>query len=187
MFGGVQQLEILLHRRCFGRALEQLVIGHPESSRRVHVMHVFVVEEGSWFSHKGINHMTKVDRFFAAPEQPRHPFDTLILVPQFEVVLMNTHLKGQSDVLAVDGIDISFHSNDAVGFHGHRQGRVVDSSLSRQWIQGRNFFTEPLLSGCIAIFYQLTNERQIVVRTIEVTASAEPQLLVKCVLPMTMG
>ena len=41
VLGGVQQLEILLDRRSFRRGLEQLIIGHAESRRGVHVVHIF--------------------------------------------------------------------------------------------------------------------------------------------------
>jgi len=47
VLGGVQQLEILLDRGSFGRVLEQLVIGHAEPRRGIHVIHIFVIDEGA--------------------------------------------------------------------------------------------------------------------------------------------
>lgn len=45
VLGGVQQLEILLHRGSFRHVLEQPVIGHAESGRGVHVIHILVVDK----------------------------------------------------------------------------------------------------------------------------------------------
>jgi len=45
MLGRVQQLEILLDGGLFRRVLEQLIIGHAESRRGVHVIDVLVVDK----------------------------------------------------------------------------------------------------------------------------------------------
>jgi len=117
VLGGVQQFEVLLDRRSFRRVLEQLVIGHAKSRRRVHVVHIFVVDERSRLADQRVDHVAKVDGFLSASELSWHPFETFVLIPQLKVVLMNAYFDLQTDVLAADGVGISLHTNDAVGLH----------------------------------------------------------------------
>jgi hypothetical protein len=45
VLGGIQQLEILFDRRRLRRVLEQLIIGHAESRRGIHVIRILIVDE----------------------------------------------------------------------------------------------------------------------------------------------
>jgi hypothetical protein len=93
MLGGVQQLEILLDRGSFRRVLEKLVVGHAESHAGVHVVHVLVVDERTRLADQRVDHMAKVDRFLAKPELSRHPLDTFVAIPQFQMILVNTYFE----------------------------------------------------------------------------------------------
>jgi hypothetical protein len=131
VLGGVQEFQVLLDGRCFGRVAQELVVSHAKSRGGVHVVHVLIVDKRAWLPHQRVDHMTKVDRFFAAAELPRHTLDALILIPQFKMVLVNTHLHLQADVLAVYRIDILLHANDTVGLDRHRHGSASTASLGR--------------------------------------------------------
>jgi len=130
--------------------------------------------------------VAKVDRFLALAELTGHTLDTLILIPELEMVLVDTHFQLQADVLAADRIDIPLDANDTVRPDRHRHGSASASSSARQWVQGGGFFTERPFSGCIAPRGQLTHERQEVVDAVEVATFAEPQCLVKGVLEVTV-
>ena len=186
MFGGMQEFEVLLDGGCFGRATQQLVVCHAESRRGVHVIHVLIVEERARLAHQRVDHVTKVDRFLAAAELPRHTLEAFIPVPEFKMVLVNTHFQVQADVLTAYRIGISLDANDTVGLHRHRHRSASASSLGRQWTEGGNFFAEPLLSGHVAPRCQLTYEPHVVVNAVEVATSTQSQRLVKCILEVTM-
>ena len=68
VLGGVQQLEILLDRGSFCRVLEQPVIGHAKSRRRVHVVPIFVVDKRTRLTDQGVDYVAKLDVFLAAAE-----------------------------------------------------------------------------------------------------------------------
>jgi len=121
VLGGVQQLEILLDRGSFRRVLEQPVIGHAESSRRVHVVHIFVVDKRTRLADQGVDYVAKVDVFLAAAELSRHPFEAFVLVPKLQMVLVNTYFKSQADILAADRVGVSLHTDDAIGLHRHKE------------------------------------------------------------------
>ena len=186
VLGGMQDLQVLFDGRCFGRAIQQLVVGHAESCGGVHVVHVLIVDERPRLADQRVDHVAKVDRFLAPAELTRHTLKALILIPELKMVLVDTHFKLQADVLAADRIDIPLDANDTVRPDRHRQGSASASSAARQWIQAGGFFTERLFSGCITPRSQLTHERQEVVDALEVATFAEPQCLVKCVLEVAV-
>ena len=74
VLGGVQDFQILLDRRPFLVATRQLVIRHAEARRGIEVIYVFVIHERAGFSNQGIDHVPKVDEFFALSKQPRQAF-----------------------------------------------------------------------------------------------------------------
>lgn len=150
VLGGVQQPEILLHRGSFRRVLEQLVIGHAESRRGVHVVHVFVVDKRTRLADQRVNHVAKVDVFFAITKLSRHPFEAFVPVPKFKMVLVNAYFESQADILAADRIGISLHANDTVGLHWHKDRSAGTATLRRQRAERRDFFTKPLFSRDVA-------------------------------------
>jgi len=186
VLGGMQNLQILFDGRCFGRAIQQLIVRHAESCGGVHVVHVLIVDKRPRLPDQRVDHVAKVDRFLALAELSGHTLKALILIPELEMVLVDTHFQLQADVLAADRIDIALDANDTVRPDRHRHGSTSASSAARQWIQGGGFFTERLFSGCITPRSQLTHERQEVVDAVEVATFAEPQCLVKCVLEVTV-
>ena len=119
MFGGMQEFEVLLDGGCFGRVAQQLVVCHAESRGGVHVIDVLVVEERARLPHKRVDHVAKVDRFPPTAELPWHTLQASIAVPEFKMVLVNTHFQLQADVLAAYRIRISLYPNDTVGLHRH--------------------------------------------------------------------
>ncbi len=88
-----------------------------ESRRGIHVIHVLVIDERAGLANQRVDHVAKVDGFLAVAELPRHAFDALVLVPKFQMVLVNAHLQSQADVLAAYRVDVSLHANDAIGLH----------------------------------------------------------------------
>ena len=186
VLGGVQELQVLLDGRSFRRAALQLVVSHAKPCRRVHVVHIFVVGKRPWLADQRVDHVTKVDRFFAAAELPRHALDALILIPQFKMVLVNANLQLQADILAAYRIDVLLHANDTVGLDRHRHRSASGASLGREWIQRRGFFTKQLVSGAIAPRGQLTCKCREVVDVVEVATSTQSQRLVKCIFEVTM-
>ena len=150
MLRGMQELEILLDRRSFRRGLGQLVIGHPESRRRVHVVHIFVVDERSRLADQRVDHVAKVDGFLLTAELSRHPLKAFVSIPEFKVVLMNAYFDLQADVLALDRIGVSLHADDAVRLHGHNDRSAGTATLCWQRAEGRDFFTKPFCSLIVA-------------------------------------
>ena len=150
MLGRVQQLEILLHCGSFRRVLEQLIVGHAESRRRIHVIHILVVDERAWLADQRVDHVAKVDVFLVMAELPRHALDAFVAVPQFQMVLVNAYFELQADILAADGIGISLHADDAVGLHRHQDRSAGATPLRRQRAQRRDFFTKAFFSLVVA-------------------------------------
>jgi hypothetical protein len=64
------------------------------------VVHVLVVDERTGLAYQRVDHVAKVDVFLAVAEPSRHPFDTFVVVPKFQVVLVDVDLQLQTDVLA---------------------------------------------------------------------------------------
>ena len=186
MLGGMQDLQVLPDGGGFGRAVQQLVVGHSEPRGGIHVVHVPVVDKRSRLPDQRVDHVAEVDRFLALTELTRHVLDALIPVPEFEVILVNTHFQLQADVFAADRIRIPLDANDAVGLDRHRHGSASRSSLGRQRIQDGRFFTKPLLAGRVKPHRQLAQESRVVVDAAEVTALAQPQRLVQCVLEVAV-
>jgi hypothetical protein len=171
MLGGVQQLEILLDRGSFRRALEQPVIGHAEPRGGVHVVDVFVVDERTRLADQRVDHVAKVDRFLAAAELSGHALDAIVSMPEFQVILVNAHLQSQADVLAAYRVHVSLHANDAVGLHFHKQRSAGRTAPGWHGTQRREFSAEPLLPRRVPPFGQLAHEGQVVVHAREVAAS----------------
>jgi hypothetical protein len=131
VLGCVQQLEILLDGRLLRRALEELVVSHPESRRRVHVIDVPVIDKCTRLADKRVDDVAKVDRLLADTELSWHPFDTLVAIPKFQMVLVDTHFQLQTDVLAADRVRVSFDSNHAIRLDGHEHRCTRAASLRR--------------------------------------------------------
>jgi hypothetical protein len=179
VLGGVQQLEILLDRGGFRRVLEQLIVGHTEPRRGVHVVDVLVVDERTGLANQRVDHVAKVDHFLAAAELPRHAFHAFAAQPEFQMVLVNAHFQWQADVFAAYRVRVSLHANDAVGLHRHEDRSAGRTTLRRHGAQRRKFLAEPLLPRGVPPAGQLTHERHVVVGTGEVAASPQSQRLVQ--------
>jgi len=186
MLGRVQQLEILLDGGLFRRVLEQLIIGHAEAGRGVHVIDVLVVDKRTRLADQRVDHVAKVNVFLALAELSRHPLLAFILIPKFQMVLVNAYLDLQADILAADGIGISLHTDDAVGLHRHQDRSAGTAPLGRQRAEGREFFPKGFFSRGVATADELTHEGHVVIRTEEVTASTQAQGLVQGILQVTM-
>ena len=102
VLGGIQQLEILLDRGSLRGVVKQLIVGHAEPRGGVHVVHVLVVDKRTGLADQGIDHVTKVDVLLAVAELSRHALHTFVEVPEFQMVLVDTDLQLQSDILAAD-------------------------------------------------------------------------------------
>jgi len=126
--------------------LEQLIIGHAESRRGVHVVHIPVVDKRTRLADQRVDHVAKVDVFLVMAELPRHSLDAFVAIPQFQMVLVNAYFELQTDILAADGIGISLHADDAVGFHRHKDRSAGTAPLRRQRAERRDFFTKAFFS-----------------------------------------
>jgi hypothetical protein len=93
VFGGVKNLQVLLHGGIFGRGLPQAVISDTEPRGRIHMMNILIVTEGPRLADQPVDHVAEVDGFLAPAEQPRQPFQAPVLMPQFQMVLMNAHVE----------------------------------------------------------------------------------------------
>ena len=100
MFGGMQEFEVLLDGGCFGRVAQQLIVCHAESRRGVHVLHVPVIDERTGLADQGVDHVTKVNGFLAVAIQAWYALEAFVSVPEFQVILVNTHLQSQAAVFA---------------------------------------------------------------------------------------
>jgi len=150
VFGGIEQLEILLDCGSFRGVVEQLIIGHAESRGGVHVVHVLVVDERTRLTDEGVDHVAKVDVFFAVTKLSGHPLDALILVPELKMVLMNADFELQADVLAAYRVRVSLHANDAVRLHRHRIRRACRATLWGHGAECRHFFTKTCFTPGVA-------------------------------------
>ena len=138
----MENLEVLLHPGLFALALDQLVVGHSESRRRVHVIHIFIVQKGARLANQRIDHMAKVNRFFVVSKHARHPLKTLVSAPQFKVILLNPHLHLQADILAAHGVGVPLDAQDTVWLHGQRHDSERAQTLRWQRPEGGTFFTK---------------------------------------------
>jgi hypothetical protein len=183
----MQNLEVLLDCGRFTLAFDQLVVGHAEPRAGVHVIHVFVVQEGPRLANQRIDHMAKVDGFFAVAEQPRHPLKTFVPVPQLEVILVNLHLHLQADILAAHRVSVAFDPQDAVRIHGQRHRRERTQTLRRQRVEGGNFFTKRSRPPCITPLDHLLEEGHEFLHIGEVPSATQTQRLVNGRFQVTMG
>lgn len=129
VLGGMQNFQILFDRGFLVVSGHELIVRHAKASRGIEVIDVFVVQKGSGLSHQGIDYMPKVDVFLALPAQPRQAFQTLAVIPEFQVVLMDDHIQFQADVLTAHRIQVAFDLEHAIGFHPHRDTGRRDQSL----------------------------------------------------------
>jgi len=121
VLGGMQDLQVLLDGDRFlgGRFMgprEQLVVGHAKPGCRIQMVDVLVVGEGARFADQRIDHVAKVDPLLALPEQPRQALQTLVAIPEFEMVLVDEHVHFQADVFAADRIGVSLDTQNAIRF-----------------------------------------------------------------------
>jgi len=150
VLGRIENLEVLLHPGLLTLAFDQLVVGHSESRRRVHVIHIFIVQKGARLANQRIDHMAKVNRFFAVSKRARHPLKTLVSVPQFKVILLNSHLHLQADILAAHGVGVPLDAQDAVWLHGQRHDSERAQALRWQRPEGGTFFTKGYGTQCVS-------------------------------------
>jgi len=186
VLGGIQQLEILLDRRSFRRAGQQLIIGHAEPRGGVHVVHVFVIDERTGLADQGVDHVTKVDGFLAVAEQSWHPLEAVVLVPQLKMILVNADLHFQADVLAADRIRVPLHANHTIGLHRYRSRSARGTTLRWHGGEDGELLTKPFFSRSVEAADELTHEGHVVLRAGEVAASPQSQGLVECILDVTM-
>jgi hypothetical protein len=130
--------------------------------------------------------VAKVDVFLAVAELSRHPFDAFVVVPEFQMVLVDVDLQLQTDVLAADRVSVAFDANDTVGLHRHRNTSAGRAPLGRHGGERRDFLAKPFLSRRIAARGELPHECHVVLHLGEVTASPQPQGLVECILEVAM-
>ncbi len=116
VLGGMQDLQVLLHRGRFAGPCEQLVVGHAEPGCRIEMVDVLVVGERARLADQRIDDVAKVDPLLALPEQSRQAFQALVAIPEFEMVLVDQHVHFQPDVFAADRIGVSLDTQDAIRF-----------------------------------------------------------------------
>ncbi len=131
--------------------------------------------------------MAKVDPLLALPEQSRQAFQTLVPIPEFEMVLVDQHVHFQADVFAAEGIGVSLDTQDAIRFDRdtHRCGGA--EPLVRQWFQGFAFFSEGVGAHVVTPRDDLPDESQVLILVDEVTIATQSQRLIKPGFQMSMG
>jgi hypothetical protein len=186
VLGGIQQLEILFDGGSLRGVAEQLIIGHAESRRGVHVVHVLVVDKRAGLANQRIDHVAKVDVLLAVAKLSRHSLDAFVVVPELQMVLVNADLQLQADVLAAYRVRVAFDANDTIGLHRHRNRSACRATLWRHGGERRDFLTKPLLSRGVAARGELPHEGHVVIPAGEVTAATQPQGLIECILKVAM-
>jgi hypothetical protein len=169
----IQNLQVLLHRGRFAQALDQLVVGHAEPRGGIQVIHILVVHERPGLANQRIDDVTEVDRFLAVSEQPGHPLQALVAVPQFEMILVNPYLHLQADILAAHGVRILLDAYDAIRIHPQRDGRERTESPRRQRAQGGDFFTERGVARGVSPGDHLLDEGDVLGHAAEVPAATQ--------------
>jgi hypothetical protein len=117
VFGGVENLQVLLHGGILAGGLSQAVISDTEPRGGIHVMNIFIVQKRPRRTNEPIDHVAEVDGFLAAAEQPRQPFQAPVLMPQFQMILMNVHVEFQADIRTADGVRVAFDPDYTVRLH----------------------------------------------------------------------
>lgn len=187
MFRRVQDLEILLHGGRFAAPGGQLVVGHAEPGRGVHVLDVFVVHKRARLADQRVDHMAEVDRFLALAKQARHPFQAFVPVPQLQVVLFDMHLHRQADVLAAHRVGVALDPQNTVLFHGHRNDGEGIQTLRGQRSQHSEFFPEGHAPRSVSPSDQLLDEGHVLLDVVKVPVAANQQRLVQCRLQVAVG
>jgi len=186
VFGGIEQLEILLDCGSFRGVVEQLIIGHAESRGGVHVVHVLVVDERTRLADQRVDNVTKVNGFLVGTELSRHSLDAFVSVPELEMILVNADFEFQADILAADRVRIALHANDTIGAHCQGNRRARSATLRRHGGKHFEFLAESFLSRCVPPKGQLSHEGHVIINTEEVAASPQPQRLVERIFEVTM-
>jgi hypothetical protein len=140
---------------------------------------VLIVDKRARLADQGVDHVAKVDPLFALAKQSRQTFQALVLIPEFQMVLVDQHVQLQADVLAADGIHVSPHMQEAIRFDRHARGRERGDALPRQSRQGFAFFPEGDRTRFVPARHDLPQERQVLLLVREVATPTHPQGLVK--------
>jgi hypothetical protein len=93
MLGGMQDFQVLLDRGFFFVSGDELVVRHAKPGRGIEMIRVFVVDKSAGLSNQGINHVPKVDEFVALTEQPWQTFQTLAVIPEFQMGVTGRPLR----------------------------------------------------------------------------------------------
>ncbi len=186
VLGSVQQLEVLFDGRLLRRPLEELVVGHAECGRRVHVIDVLVINKRARFADQRVDDVAKVDRLLAVTKLSGHPLETFAAIPKFQMVLVDPHFQVQADVLAADRVRITFDPNDAIRLDGQEHRRTRAASLRRQRTEHRELLGEAFLAIGIAATEYLADERHVVVHVGEVSVTTKSQGLIECILEVAV-
>jgi hypothetical protein len=187
VFGGMQDLQVLLDRGRFTGPREQLVVGHAEPGCRIQMVDVFVVGERARLADQRIDDVAKVDPLLALPEQSRQAFQALAAVPEFEMVLVDQHVHFQADVFAADRVGVSLDTQDAIRFDPDTHRRESVEPLVRQRLQGFAFFLENVGAFVVTPRNELPEKSQILLPVGEITIATQPQRLIKPRFQMSMS
>lgn len=169
----IQNLQVLLDRGRFAQALNQLVVGHAEPRGGIQMIYILVVHKRARLANQRIDDMAKVDRFLAASEQPGHPLQALVAVPQFKMILVDPHLHLQTDILAAHGVRIVLDAHGAIRVHRERHGRERLQTPRRQRAQGGDFLTERGTARGVSPGDHLLDEGDVLGHAAEVPAAAQ--------------
>jgi len=131
--------------------------------------------------------MAKVDLLLASPEQSRQAFQTLVAVPEFEMILVDQHVHFQADVFAADRIGVSLDTQDAIRFDPDTHRRGGAEPLVRQRFQGSAFFSEGDGARVVPPPNNLPDESQVLILVGEVTIATQSQRLIKPGFQMSMS
>ena len=186
VLGGMQDLQVLLDRGLLTGPRQQLVVGHPKAGRGIQMVHVFVVDESARFADQRIDHVAKVDSLLALSKQPRYPFQALVPVPEFEMVLVNQHVHFQADVFAAHRIAVPLDTQHAIRFDRDTHRRESAHPLVRQRFQCLAFFSEDAGPRVVAPRHELPEESHVFILAGEVATATQTQRLIKPRFQMTM-
>jgi hypothetical protein len=150
------------------------------------VVDVLIIDERAGLANQRVDHVAKVNGFFAVAELPRQLLEAFVPAPEFKMVLVNPNLQFQANVLATHRVRVTLHANDAIGLYRHAKGSGGAATLCGQRTERRDFFGEAFIPLRVATSKESLHERQVVIHAHKVATAAKSQCLIECVLEVTV-
>lgn len=167
--------------------LDQPVVDQAEATRRKQVVSIAVVGERPRLAHQPVDDVPVVDAVLTAAAQAGQSLDSLLGIPNLDVVGVQAGLDPFADQPARHRVGVIADVDGAARIHTHLQAPGGVDPLGRQRPQHGQLLRQPCLSALIPLGKQLPQERCVGRPAGKVAAATQQQRLVQRPLELPMA